>query len=474
MSDGAHEEHNLDVHSVDSYWNFLKEKREQINAVSPTFCAAKWKQSTILLYNGETHSCHHPSRHKITLDDIKDNPRGIHNTAVKMAARKDMLNGIQTKECDYCWKIENLNKDWMSDRIYKSTYSWALPHIEEIVESGDGANIDPSYLEVAFESTCNFKCVYCSPESSSRWQEEIETHGAIQLEDFKLHDLGWLKEVGKLPIHYKENNPYIDAFWEWWPELYPNLHTFRITGGEPLLSKHTWRVLDYIAENPNPNLTLAINSNLNVPDKLVEKLVEYINRISGNIKLFDVYTSLESTGKHAEYSRFGMAFDEFKKNCAYVLDNTSSKTRLHYMTTINLTSAPTFLEYLKYIREMRLKYYSKLHEFRVRTHLSYLRWPRMLCLTLLSDEDKQRYGDEWIQFIEEHKLTSLKSDQETFYLEEVDQVRRLVDYMRSTKEPQSLYKDFRNYTRSLDKRRKTSFVETFPELAYLMRDDYYG
>lgn len=474
MSDGAHEEHNLDVHSVDSYWNFLKEKREQINAVSPTFCAAKWKQSTILLYNGETHSCHHPSRHKITLDDIKDNPRGIHNTAVKMAARKDMLNGIQTKECDYCWKIENLNKDWMSDRIYKSTYSWALPHIEEIVESGDGANIDPSYLEVAFESTCNFKCVYCSPESSSRWQEEIETHGAIELEDFKLHDLEWLKEVGKLPIHYKENNPYIDAFWEWWPELYPNLHTFRITGGEPLLSKHTWRVLDYIAENPNPNLTLAINSNLNVPDKLVEKLVEYINRISGNIKLFDVYTSLESTGKHAEYSRFGMAFDEFKKNCAYVLDNTSSKTRLHYMTTINLTSAPTFLEYLKYIREMRLKYYSKLHEFRVRTHLSYLRWPRMLCLTLLSDEDKQRYGDEWIQFIEEHKLTSLKSDQETFYLEEVDQVRRLVDYMRSTKEPQSLYKDFRNYTRSLDKRRKTSFVETFPELAYLMRDDYYG
>lgn len=474
MSDSAHEEHKLDVHSVDSYWNFLKEKREEINKVSPTFCAAKWKQSTILLYNGETHSCHHPSRHKITLDDIKDNPRGIHNTAVKRAARKEMLEGIQTKECDYCWKIENLNKDWMSDRIYKSTYSWALPYIDEIVESGDGANIDPSYLEVAFESTCNFKCVYCSPESSSRWQEEVDTHGPIELEDFNLHDLTWLKEVGKLPIHYKEPNPYIDAFWKWWPDLYPNLHTFRITGGEPLLSKHTWRVLDYIVDNPNPNLTLAINTNLNVPDKLVEKLVEYINKISGNIKLFDVYTSLESTGKQAEYSRFGMEFDEFKKNCKYVLDNTCSKTRLHYMTTINLTSAPTFLQYLEYIREMRLNYYSKLHEFRVRTHLSYLRWPRMLCLTLLSEEDKQRYGDDWIEYIEKHKLTPAKSDQETFYLEEVDQVKRLVDYMRSTKESESLYRDFRNYTRSLDKRRKTSFTETFPELAYMMEDSYYG
>jgi hypothetical protein len=144
------------------------------------------------------------------------------------------------------------------------------------------------------------------------------------------------------------------------------------------------------------------------------------------------------------------------------------------MTTINLTSAPTLLEYLEYIREMRLKYYGKIHEFRVRTHLSYLRWPRMLCLTLLSDEDKQKYGDLWIDYVEEHKLTSKKSIQETFYLEEVDQVRRLVDYMRSTKEPQSLYKDFRNYTRTLDKRRKTSFVDTFPELAYLMDDNYYG
>jgi len=92
----------------------------------------------------------------------------------------------------------------------------------------------------------------------------------------------------------------------------------------------------------------------------------------------------------------------------------------------------------------------------------------------LSDEDKQKFGDLWIEYVDTHKLTPLKSDQEIFYLEEVDQVRRLVDYMRSTKEPQSLYKDFRNYTRSLDKRRKTSFVETFPELAYLMDDDYYG
>lgn len=474
MSDDLHTKHNLDVHSVDAYWNFLKEKREEINKVSPTFCAAKWKQSTILLYNGETHSCHHPSRHKITMEDIKNNPKGIHNTAVKKAARKDMLNGIQTKECDYCWKIENLNKDWLSDRIYKSTYSWALPYIDEIVESGDGENIDPSYLEVAFESTCNFKCVYCSPESSSRWQEEVDTFGPIPQEGSNLHDLEWLRSVGKLPINRKEHNPYIDAFWEWWPELYPNLHTFRITGGEPLLSKHTWAVFDYIKENPNPNLVLAINSNLNVPDKLVDKLITYINEISPNIKTFDVYTSLESTGEHAEYTRYGMKYEEFKQNCIDLLDRTPSTTHLHFMTTINSTSAPTLLEYLQLIRELRLKYFYGKHQFRVRTHLSYLRWPRCLSITLLNKEDKEKYTDMWVNFIEEHKLTEKRLNSETFYLEEVDQIKRLVDYMNNTQEPDVVFKDFRKYITAMDKRRFLSFVEIFPQLAYMMDDEYYG
>ena len=39
-----------------------------------------------------------------------------------------------------------------------------------------------------------------------------------------------------------------------------------MTGGEPLLSKHTMRVLEWIIANPRPDLSLAINTNLVVPD----------------------------------------------------------------------------------------------------------------------------------------------------------------------------------------------------------------
>lgn len=455
--------------------NSIKEKGKVINSVSPTFCLAKWLQSTILLYNGETHSCHHPSRHKITMDDIKDNPTGIHNTIIKIHARKDLLDGVQTKECDYCWNIENLNNDWVSDRLYKSSYSWAYPYINEVLESGLGERIDPTYMEVAFENTCNFKCIYCSPESSSRWQEEVTTHGPIKFNTWQLHDINWLKSRGRLPIHRDDANPYIDAFWKWWPDLYPKLHTFRITGGEPLLSKHTWAVLDYIKENPNPNLTLAINTNMNVPDKMIEKLVDYVIEISPYIKGFDIYTSLESIGIHAEYTRSGMQYDEFMTNCYYFLDNTPKNSRLHFMTTVNLTSVPTFLEFLELIQTMRKKYTFEKRDFRVRTMISYLRWPKFLNINLLSKETKHKYAQIWLDFIKDFVITDKLEDHQVFYTEEADQIKRLVDYMlTSVPDDENQYEEFRTYINELDSRRNTNFANTFPELAYLLNNTYYG
>ena len=62
------------------------------------------------------------------------------------------------------------------------------------------------------------------------------------------------------------------------PDLYKDLHTFRITAGEPLMSQDTWKVLDFILEQENPNreLNLAINSNLGVPDKLIDRFIEKV------------------------------------------------------------------------------------------------------------------------------------------------------------------------------------------------------
>ena len=83
-----------------------------------------------------------------------------------------------------------------------------------------------------------------------------------------------------MPIPNNQHNPYEEAFWKWWPRLYKSLHTFRITGGEPLMSKDTFQVLDYIqqTQEPNTNLLLGINANFGVPDKLLEQVSKTIKR----------------------------------------------------------------------------------------------------------------------------------------------------------------------------------------------------
>ena len=67
-----------------------------INAVSPTFCLAKWHHVTLYLQTGETHSCYHPAPHKIPLEELKGNPIALHNTSHKKLERKEMLAGVQT------------------------------------------------------------------------------------------------------------------------------------------------------------------------------------------------------------------------------------------------------------------------------------------------------------------------------------------------------------------------------------------
>ena len=45
-----------------------------------------------------------------------------------------------------------------------------------------------------------------------------------------------LKNIGLMPIDEStKNNPYVQAFWRWWPNIYKDLEVFRMTGGEPLL-----------------------------------------------------------------------------------------------------------------------------------------------------------------------------------------------------------------------------------------------
>lgn len=457
--------------NIENMLSRMSDVEKQSN--SNSICLAKWLQSTVYLMNGQTHSCHHPTTHKIPINEIKNNPSALHNTQFKMEQRKAMLNGEKPAECQYCWNIEDLNKNHISDRVYKSTdESWSYPNLQKVLKSQEGQNISPTYLEVAFDNTCNMKCMYCTPDISSKWMEEIVTHGPYKTSN-QLGSLEWLKSVDKYPIAKSDENLYVEAFWNWWPNLYANLNTFRITGGEPLLSKNTWRVFEEIKNNPRSDFTLAINTNFQVPDHLFDKFIDYYNEIAPKIKSFEVYTSCEAHGQHAEYIRTGLNYESFLSNINKFFKRTGSESRINLMITFNILSLSSFDLFLKDIWEIRTAYNPSDALNRLPMMINYLRWPQFQDVRLASKDIKMNSLQKIKNYLASHMRESSPDLRGRFYLEELDQINRLGSYMLndfSTIEFEKLKKDFSIFFQEFDRRRQTSFMKLYPELENLYQD----
>lgn len=448
----------------------VKKVKEELDTVSSSFCLAKWKQVTVHLQNGHTHSCHHPGTHVIPLSEIKHNPSALHNTMFKKAQRKLMLEGARPPECEYCWRIED--SGGTSDRILKSADPvWGYPYFQEVVSQPWDANIDPSYFEVSFGNVCNFKCSYCSPNISSQWMEEIERHGPYPT-SMNFNNLEWLKQKQLTPIPNNQDNPYVDAFWKWFPEMYQSLKHFRITGGEPLLNKNTFKVLDYIIENPNSELEFSINTNLNIPIELFNKFIEKIRIIldEKKIKKFILYTSAEAHGTQAEYIRFGMNYDEWIENLHRVFTEVPG-IHVSIMSTYNLLSLDSYTDFLNDVLMFKRKYGNRDYN-PLSIDIPYLRNPEHQVVFLMEPEYLDNIKEQ-ITFIAMNLEYGgwHETAHRGFFGHDVDKLKRIyylakayISDPANTEKIMRGRKDFVIFVDEHDKRRGTNFAETFPNL----------
>lgn len=439
----------------------LRTRWRALNNTSPSFCLAKWLQTTVNLQNGFTHSCHHPPAHKIPLSEIQRSPSALHNTEHKKREREQMINGSRPSGCSYCWTIEDLPGDHISDRAYKSTAQWAWPFLVDVLEAGSVDDIDPTYFEVSFDNTCNLKCAYCSPDISSKWMEEIKQHGPYPTSN-RHNSLEHLERQDRMPILNRDANPYVDAFWEWWPTLYQSLRVFRITGGEPLLSKHTWKILKYVEENPITDFRLSVNTNMMVADDMLEKFAIQSWELSRVISEMSVFTSAEAYGRQCEYIRYGMKYETFIQNVDYFLRETYGDVPMHMMVAFNALSITSFHAFLDDILMLRRKHNTSNDRNLLGMMINYVRWPRFMDVRILPDEIKHQYGD---QIVAKMKANIAGSKPGGFYLEEIDQAERLVEYMFTPVEnPEVAKRDFGLYFQEYDRRRGTNFHAVFPQL----------
>ena len=436
--------------------NDLDFRQQVLDTKSASFCAAKWYNATIWLGSGQTTSCHHPPAHSIDTEAIKTNPSAIHNTVEKKIDRLNMQLGNRPKGCEYCWKIEDMGRDAVSDRVYKSKI-YPIESLDEAYQTPHQADVNLRTLEIAFDRTCQFACSYCNPAFSTTWVKDIQRNGAYEhlVSDGRghfthSHDSSQLYRFG-------ETNPYVEAFFKWWEtDLHRTLQELRITGGEPLMSGETWKLLDWFKNNQGKSKTrLAINSNLGTEVDL-DRLLDSIEGLE-----VDIYTSQESVYNQAEYIRDGLDYTAWIANVQKLLDSDRIRA-VHCMATINalcLDSLPNLLYQLLEFKQM----YGR---ERVSFTLNILRFPSFQSPLVLPDNLRTQYKDRLQDFLDRNRNNPYLHEHELNHLQ------RLIDYLDVVKTPHSdtfdmpsLHNDFGQFYKQYDARRNKNFTKTFPALA---------
>jgi hypothetical protein len=452
--------------------SFSDYKKRVIDIVSDSFCAAKWLNATIWLGNGQTTSCHHPLAHQIDATELIENPTAIHNTKHKKLMRKMMQEGQRPQECEYCWKIEDLGRGSISDRVYK-TAVFNEADVTDAAESDWQSNTILKTLEISFDRTCNFACSYCNPSFSTTWVKDIHKFGPYRNinGDARSHFINEAPHAKPIP---DDTNPYIQAFWKWWEMpngLADNLDEIRITGGEPLMAPGVWELFDWFKNNQErvhsrSNKTVmryAINSNLVPKDELMDKLIE----MSHYVPHLEIYTSAESFGKHSEYIRDGFVWDKWYQNLTRLHTEGNIK-KTHLMMTINSLCLASIVEFMDAMLDFKRKHNTCFPTM----SLNILRFPSFQSCAMLPMDIRQKYSEKLQKWLNDQKDKNEKTTKGYPLLMDIEreQTQRLIDYLdviktphKNVKDPEQNMRDFKQFYHQYDIRRGKNFRETFPK-----------
>lgn len=435
--------------------NDLEFRQQVLDTLSPSFCGAKWFNATIWLGSGQTTSCHHPPAHAIDAEAIKTNPSALHNSIQKKLERKMMQAGDKPNGCDYCWKIESMDRNAISDRVYKSKI-YPIASLKEVYETPADQDVNLRTLEIAFDRTCQFACSYCNPAFSTTWVKDIKNNGPYSslVSDGRNHFTHTHESAQLFKI--TESNPYVDAFFAWWEsDLYRTLQELRITGGEPLMSHHTWRLIDWFRDNCGKSTTrLAINSNLGA-EVDVDRLLDSVQGLD-----VDIYTSQEAVGTQAEYIRDGLDYRAWQANVKKILSSGRVRT-LHFMGTISALCLPSLADHLRYLLDLKQRY----GRDKVSYTLNILRFPSFQSALVMPHSLRASFASELKELHYRNQHNPL------FHEHELDHLQRLIDYLDVVETPHSeafdmpkLVNDFRQFFSQYDHRRDKNFAVIFPRL----------
>ena len=262
---------------------------------NPNFCPIPWT-GMMYNFNGEVKNC---IRSAGLLGNIKDQPIDQILVDNNQPRQQQIVDQQPVPTCHTCYDLERGKKgfDHISDRVF---------YIRELkntpVDTYQVGNFDLQTIDVRWTNLCNFACVYCSPEFSSKWSEELKVRPGVptqsQLDEFKNYIYNHAEQLK---------------------------HVY-LAGGEPLLMKENLTLLEKV----NPDANIRINTNLSKVDTKVFEAVCKFPNVHWTV-------SVETLAEEFEYIRYGGTWTDFLDNLAIIkqLGHKISFNMLHFMLNYN-------------------------------------------------------------------------------------------------------------------------------------------
>lgn len=205
-------------------------------------------------------------------------------------------------------KQKFLNGEYDPDtcHVCKNLESKGLQSIRQhqLTRYGNSTEENIDYMELRASNLCNFQCKMCSASNSSLIAGEVRN----------ISDDNW-NEV--LDLSHK-------------------LKYLVLTGGEPMLIKHYYELLDHISANQELNLNIYTNGSVYNP-VFVEKMLKFDTTLN---------LSIDGVGETAEKQRVGTDWEVVNENINKFLA-LPVKIKFHItLTTISLVDIYSLSKYL--------------------------------------------------------------------------------------------------------------------------------
>ena len=155
--------------------------------------------------------------------------------------RRALANGERPKRCDVCW--HNEDSGIISNRLQWEKDNWKT--FSDIIDVNDDYTVNnkPYWVELKVSNFCNLKCIMCSTHSSYKRVADLDIIKKYTTDGYEtrlLRPTTLFESLGK------------------WPSIWDTVHTLQFTGGEPIINKEHYDLLD------------------SIPDEVKRRIIEYL------------------------------------------------------------------------------------------------------------------------------------------------------------------------------------------------------